>query len=71
MTLAVRTYYEIYFYGLVNERGETRWRDLERPCALGDAEPQGEAVDFLDESTLLITSERARGRPGAIHRVQC
>ncbi|HEU4693388.1 MAG TPA: hypothetical protein VFS23_33725 [Vicinamibacterales bacterium] len=71
MTLAVRTYYEIYFYGLVNERGETRWRDLERPCALGDAEPQGEAIDFLDESTLLITSERARGRPGAIHRVQC
>ncbi len=71
VTLAVRTYYEIYFYGLVNERGETRWRDLERPCALGDAEPQGEAIDFLDESTLLITSERARGRPGAIHRVQC
>ena len=71
MTLAVRTYYEIYFYGLVNERGESRWRDLGRPCALGDAEPQGEAIDFLDENTLLLTSERARGRPGSIHRVQC
>ena len=70
-TLAVRTYYEVYFYGLVNESGETRWRDLGRPCSLGDAEPQGEAIDFLDESTLLLTSERARGRPGAIHRVQC
>ena len=71
MTLALRTYYEIYFYGLVNERGESRWRDLGRPCALGDAEPQGEAIDFLDADTLLITSERARGRPGAIHKVQC
>ena len=70
-TLAVRTYYEIYFYGLVTERGETRWRDLGRPCSLGDAEPQGEAIDFLDENTLLLTSERARGRPGSIHKVQC
>ncbi len=70
-TLAVRTYYDIYFYGLVTERGESRWRDLGRPCSLGDAEPQGEAIDFLDENTLLITSERARGRPGAIHKVQC
>ena len=70
-TLALRTYYEVYFYGLVTERGETRWRDLGRPCSLGDAEPQGEAIAFLDENTLLLTSERARGRPGAIHRVQC
>jgi hypothetical protein len=70
-TLAVRTYYDVYFFGLVNERGESRWRDLERPCSLGDAEPQGEAIDYLDENTLLLTSERARGRPGAIHRVQC
>jgi hypothetical protein len=71
MTLAVRTYYDVYFFGLVTERGESRWRDLGRPCALGDAEPQGEAIDFLDADTLLLTSERARGRPGAIHRVQC
>jgi hypothetical protein len=71
MTLAVRTYYEVYFYGLVIERGESHWRDLGRPCSLGDAEPQGEAIDFLDDNTLLLTSERARGRPGAIHRVQC
>jgi hypothetical protein len=71
MTLAVRTYYEVFFFGLVNERGESRWRNLERPCSLGDAEPQGEAIDYLDADTLLLTSERARGRPGAIHKVQC
>jgi hypothetical protein len=71
MTLAVRTYYDVYFFGLVNERGENRWRNLNRPCSLGDAEPQGEAIDYLDADTLLLTSERARGRPGGIHRVQC
>jgi hypothetical protein len=70
-TLAVRTYYEVYFFGLVNDRGESRWRNLERPCSLGDAEPQGEAIDYLDANTLLLTSERARGRPGVILRVQC
>ena len=51
-TLAVRTYYEVYFFGLVSERGQSRWRDLRRPCALGDAEPQGEAIDYLDANTL-------------------
>jgi hypothetical protein len=71
MTLAVRTYYDVYFFGLVNERRENRWRNLNRPCSLGDAEPQGEAIDYLDADTLLLTSERARGRPGGIHRVQC
>ena len=71
MTLAVRTYYEVYFFGLVSERGESRWQDLRRPCALGDAEPQGEAIDYLDANTLLLTSERSRGRPGSIHRLQC
>ncbi len=71
MTLAVRTYYEVYFYRLVNDGGRIRWSDLQRPCSLGDAEPQGEAIDFLDANTLLLTSERARGRPGTIHRLQC
>ena len=71
MTLAVRTYYEVYFFRLVNDGGQIRWRDLQRPCSLGDAEPQGEGVDFLDANTLLLTSEQARGRPGTIHRLQC
>ena len=71
LTLAVRTYYDVYFFGLVTERGQSRWRDLRRPCALGDAEPQGEGIDYLDANTLILTSERARGRPGSIHRLQC
>ena len=70
-TLAVRTYYEVYFFGLVNDGGQIRWRDLQRPCSLGDAEPQGEGIDYLDANTLLLTSERSRGRPGTIHRLQC
>jgi hypothetical protein len=68
-TLAVRTYTEVFFFGAV-ENGR-RWRDLRRPCFLGDAEPQGEAIDYLDGETLLLTSERARGRPGTIHRLRC
>ena len=71
MTLAVRTYYEVYFFKLVTRRGESRWEDTGRACALGDAEPQGEAIDYLDAKTLLLTSERSRGRPGSIHRLQC
>jgi hypothetical protein len=72
MTLAVRTYYEVFFYGAVQAGQEgSRWRDLKRPCSLGDAEPQGEAIDYLDSETLLLTSEQSQGRPGVIHRLQC
>jgi hypothetical protein len=71
MTLAVRTYYEVYFFKLATRRGQMRWEDVGQSCALGDAEPQGEGIDYLDEQTLLLTSERARGRPGSIHRLRC
>jgi hypothetical protein len=71
LTLAVRTYYEIYFFGLVSEGGQSRWRDLQRPCSLGDLEPQGEGIDYLDANTLVLTSETSRGRRGTIHRVRC
>jgi hypothetical protein len=71
MTLAVRTYYEVYFFKLVTRRGQIQWEDIGESCALGDAEPQGEAIDYLDSNTLILTSERARGRPGSIHRLQC
>ena len=50
---------------------DTQWEDIGESCALGDAEPQGEGIDYLDSKTLLLTSERARGRPGSIHRLQC
>jgi hypothetical protein len=71
MTLAVRTYSEIFFYAPEDGPQGRRWRDLRRPCFLGDIEPQGEAIDYLDDRTLLIGSETALGRRGALHRVQC
>jgi hypothetical protein len=70
-TLAVRTYSEIFFYSAETRANGRRWRNLNRPCFLGDVEPQGEAIDFLDENTLLLASETSQGRPGTLHRVQC
>jgi hypothetical protein len=70
-TLAVRTYSEIFFFALETGPTGDRWRDLHRPCFLGEVEPQGEAMDYLDEKTLIIGSETAQGRQGVLHRVQC
>jgi hypothetical protein len=67
-TLAVRTYTELYFFRLTD--GPERI-ELIGSCWLGLKEPQGEAVDFLDDSTLVFTSEAARGRRGGISRVRC
>jgi hypothetical protein len=71
MTLAVRTYSEIFFYALEETPQGHRWRDLRRPCFLGESEPQGEALDYLDDKTLIIGSETSLGRQGVLHRVQC
>ena len=79
ITLAVRTYSEIFFFaaengpstGLGASPQGHRWRDLKRPCFLGDTEPQGEAIDFLDEKTLVLGSETSQGRQGMLHRVRC
>jgi hypothetical protein len=71
MTLAVRTYSEIFFYAVERGPQGRRWRDLKRPCFLGEVEPQGEAIDFLDATTLIIGSETSQGRPGVMHRVRC
>ena len=66
--LAVRTYSEIYFYP---------WplpADLEgmgTTCFLGALEPGGEAVDWEDATTLLLTSETSGGRQGKLLRVRC
>jgi hypothetical protein len=70
-TLAVRTYSEIFFYALEDGPQGHRWRDLKRPCFLGEVEPQGEAMDYLDAQTLLLGSETSQGRQGVLHRVQC
>ena len=64
----VRTYTELLFY---------RWSDGGTltpdgpPCVLDANEPQGEGVDFLDEATVVLTSESLRGRRGPITIVRC
>jgi hypothetical protein len=70
-TLAVRTYSEIFFYALEKTARGDSWRDLHKPCFLGEIEPQGEAMDYLDDRTLIIGSETSQGRQGVLHRVQC
>jgi hypothetical protein len=66
--LVVRTYTELYFFrysrtGRLVPEGP--------PCWLGAVEPQGEAVDFLDEHSLVLTSESITGQIGPVLRVRC
>lgn len=66
--VAVRTYSEVYLFAFDG----TRLGDQPlRVCSVAAAEPQGEAVDFLDETTMVLTSEAVfRGR-APIHRLRC
>lgn len=70
-TLAVRTYYEVYFFRATRDGGKVRWSGPGEPCFLGKAEPQGEAIDYLDQEVLLLTSERSSNASAVIHRVRC
>ena len=70
-TLAVRTYYEVFFFDAVKDHEAVAWRDSGKRCFLGEAESQGEAIAYLDRDTLLLTSERGRGSAGLIHRLRC
>ena len=71
-TLAVRTYQEVFFYRRPrNGSAATMWQRVGPACFLGAAEPQGEAIDYLDTDTLLLTSESSRGRGGSMHRLRC
>jgi hypothetical protein len=69
LTLAVRTYGEVFFFA-PSDTGPG-WRQVGPPCALSLGEPVGEAIAYLDERTLILTSERAGTRPGALHKVRC
>lgn len=67
--VAVRTAVDIYFFtpgvrGRLGPAGRP-------PCRIGGDEYQGEAVDFLDDTTLVLTSEGGRGQPGTIHTIRC
>ncbi|HWP38191.1 MAG TPA: hypothetical protein VNL18_11630 [Gemmatimonadales bacterium] len=66
--VAIRTYTEIYFF---RRSPNGRLEPDGPPCWIGTREPQGEAVDFLDGETLVLTSEAYMGRDGTVHRVRC
>ena len=70
-TLAVRTYYEVFFYQAVKDGDAATWRAAGQPCFLGDAESQGEAIAYLDRDSFVLTSERGRDAAGLIHRLRC
>lgn len=65
-TLVARTYTQIFFYRIVGD-------GLRRAgaCWIGHREPQGEAVDFLDDEFLILTSESAGGGVAPISIVSC
>ena len=67
--VAIRTYSEIYFF---TPADAGRLSAASRPvCSVRGLEQQGEAIDFLDETTVVLTSEAGRGSPGTIHTVRC
>ncbi|HEV2671148.1 MAG TPA: hypothetical protein VGU74_08660 [Gemmatimonadales bacterium] len=67
--VALRTYNEIYlFYPGVGGR-LTPTRD--RPCNIAGVEIGGEAIDFLNDTTFVLTSEAGRRHPGTIDTVVC
>lgn len=71
--VAVRTYSEIYFF--VPGAGGRLTPSHQPVCNVAGLEPQGEAIAFLDDSTLVLTSEgtgsRRRRIGGPIHTVRC
>ena len=69
--LAVRTYYEVFFFRAVKDGDTATWRATGQPCFLGDGESQGEAIAYLDRDTLVLTTERGRGAAAQIRRLRC
>lgn len=68
--VVVRTYRDVYFF-LRGPDGHLR-ADPDRPvCDIAGREPQGEGVDFWDQDTLVLTSERATFRAGIITLLRC
>lgn len=67
--VALRTYNEIYLFnpGVGGRLVPAR----ERPCNIAGIAVGGEAIAFLNDTTLVMTSEAGRGRKGRIDTVIC
>jgi len=66
--VAVRTYQTIYLFDLTKD-GSLRPSGI--ACSLGGLDLQGEGVAWLDEATLVLTSEGLLGFPGTISAGRC
>ena len=66
--IAVRTYADLRIYEWTAER---RLRQVGPTCDLLGLEPQGEAVTFLDDGRMVLTSEADRTPAGTIHVIRC
>lgn len=67
--VAVRTLHDVYLFaaGIAGQLSPAA-----RRCPIARQEYQGEAVDFLDDTTLVLTSETGgRAAWGTIHTVRC
>jgi hypothetical protein len=67
--VALRTYGEIYLFhpGVGGRLSPAR----DRSCGVVGIDSGGEAIDFLSDSTFVLTSEASRARKGAINVVKC
>ena len=68
--VAVRTYRDIYFFRL-GEDGRLRQTPDGLACSVAGLELQGEGVAWLDDSTLVLTSERGYGAAGTVSVARC
>jgi hypothetical protein len=66
--VALRTYGDVRFSELLPDG---TLAPSGRACDVRGHEPQGEAIAFLDEHRLVLTSEASRSGPGPIHLVRC
>jgi hypothetical protein len=68
LVVAIRTYAEIYLYAADSMGRLTR--TPAPPCAISALGPGGEAIDFVSDSTVVLTSEASRRHPGTISLVR-
>ena len=66
--VVVRTYSELYFFRR-SAAGSLRLDG--HPCWIGAVEPQGEAVAFLDEEMVILTSESLGNEAGTLLQAGC
>lgn len=68
--VAVRTYRDVYFFRQSRDGRLEPGSDV-RACSLGSLEVQGEGLAWLDDTTLVLTSERGYGSAGTVSVARC